>query len=86
MNSIELTEEEKRIIHDNIKEIEHNLPTGFGKTVPYQPIVTLDRSYSFQMTEAIRWHFREKGWDVPRAVADNASWTLVFRGRYRPLS
>jgi hypothetical protein len=85
MSNIELTEEEKHIVQDNIKDIEQKLPTGFGNTVPYQPIMSLDRSYSFQMTEAIRWHFRKKGWDIPRAAADNAGWTLAFRGRYKPL-
>ncbi len=86
MNGIDLTDEQKHLVQENIKDIEQKLPTGFGKTVPYQPIVTLDPSYSCQMTEVIREHFREKGWDIPRAAADNAGWTLAFRGRYRPLS
>lgn len=80
------TDEEKRIIQENVKAIEQRLPSGFGNTVPFQPSITLELSFSFEMTEAVRWYFRNKGWDIPRAVREDAGWILAFRGRFPSVS
>ena len=82
MDKKQLTTDEIAIVEGSIRAIEKGLPTGYGKTVEYQPVVTLEPSLSREMTEEIRWYFRNRGWDIPRANLCENGWKLTFRGRY----